>query len=195
MTINNPGNIKEINPEHEFGGNWEIQDFIYYGDTVIGCSDRGKKKLEEGNTSLWIPPVNMHGEEVKKISCYAFEHMGLLSIESWGNVTSIGANAFSDNRITTIPDDWGEITLIGNYVFYLNEITNLPDSWEKVTYIGSSAFFDNKITTLPDDWGEITLIGEYAFAYNQVISRPDNWGNVTSVRGSVFEFNQPANQE
>lgn len=195
MTTNNLDNTKKINPEHEFGGNWEVQDFIYYEDTVIGFSDSGKNKLEEGNTSLWIPPVNMHSEEVKKISCYAFEHMGLSSIESWGNVTFIGAEAFSDNRITNLPDDWGKITFIGNYAFSHNKITDLPDSWGKITHIGAEAFSDNKITTLPGDWDEIIFVGKYVFAYNQITSRPDSWGKVTSVRDNVFAYNQSANQE
>ena len=176
--------------EYEFGGGWQIKDFTYRGDTITGFSSSGNAKLRAGNTDLWLPPVNMNGGKVTKISDYVFSSKGITKISDWGNITKIGPYAFSGNQIVELPEDWGNITSIWNSAFSNNQIVNLPDDWGNITSIGYYAFSNNKISTLPDSWGSITSIGNGAFENNQIVELPEDWGNITSIGNYAFSGNQ-----
>ena len=181
--------------EYEFGGGWQVKDFRYSGDTLLGFSESGEAKLKAGNTELWIPPVNMSGKEVKEIregywDYGAFYKKGITAIKDWGQITKIGWSAFSKNQLTSLPNDWGQITSIGHSAFSNNQLTSLPNDWGQITRIDYYAFDKNQITSLPDDWGQVTRIGDWAFSKNKLTSLPDDWGQVTSISDSAFKKNQ-----
>ena len=176
--------------EYEFGGGWQVKDFTYSSNGgVNGFSASGEAKRKAGNTELWIPPVNMNGEEVKWIGGRAFYGKGLTAVKDWGQVTSIGTYAFENNYLSSIPDDWGQITSIDNFVFRNNQLSSLPDDWGQITSIGDQAFYNNQLSSLPDDWGDITSIGDSAFRNNKIESI-SSWGNVTSISRDAFADNK-----
>ena len=42
-------------------------------------------------------------------------------------VTSIGNNAFNNNKLSSIPDSWGQVTSIGSSAFYNNQLDKNPE--------------------------------------------------------------------
>ena len=180
---------------------WQKEDFVIDGTTVMRFSDKGKEKVKT-NKNLVIP------DGVTKIYASAFEENQLTSVTipdsvteiNWGafqrnqltnvtipnSVTEIMDSAFAYNQLTsvTIPDS---ITEIRDYAFENNQLTSvtIPDS---VTTIGSSAFKNNKLTevTIPDS---VTEIGDSAFKKNQLtsVTIPNS---VTSIETNAFYDNQ-----
>ena len=109
--------------------------------------------------------------------------------DSWGNITSIGNEAFTKNQLTTIPDSWGNITSIGGNAFDSNLLTSLPASWGNITSIEGGTFSSNQLISIPDSWGNITSIGNNAFSSNRLTTLPKSWGNITSIGYYAFYDN------
>ena len=172
--------------EYEFGGGWQVKDFRFNGDTLLGFSDSGEAKLKAGNTELWIPPVNMSGKEVKKIrggywNNGSFSNKGITAIKDWGSITSIGSYTFQSNQISTLPDDWGGITSIGSYAFSNNSLSHLPDDWGNIVIIEGYAFSNNKIAKLPDSWKLVKTIYDGSFYNNKIERLPNTWGEIEAL--------------
>ena len=101
------------------------------------------------------------------------------------SVTTIGANAFGSNALTSviIPDS---VTTIGNYAFADNNLTSVTIG-NSVTSIGTGAFEGNALTSviIPDS---VTIIGNFAFTGNALTSViiPDS---VTAIGNFAFYNN------
>ena len=119
---------------------------------------------------------------VTTIGAEAFRSNRLTSVTIPDSVTTIGADAFRSNRLTsvTIPDS---VTTIGDSAFRSNSLTSvtIPDS---VTTIGTYAFFNNDLTsvTIPDS---VTTISDGAFLDNALtsVTIPDS---VTTIGAYAF---------
>lgn len=175
--------------EYEIGGGWQTQDFTFNGDTVTGLSSSGQKKLSSGKTQLWIPTVDTSGRPVKSISNNAFKGKGITSIESWGDITQIGENAFNGNKISSLPDSWKNIQSVGNYAFVNNQIETIPDSWGKITTIKEGMFSGNNIKSLPSSWDNVTNIEPDAFINNDIVDIPSSWEKVEKIGHGAFLHN------
>jgi uncharacterized repeat protein (TIGR02543 family) len=101
------------------------------------------------------------------------------------SVTTIGDNAFEDNRLTsvTIPDS---VTTIGVYAFADNSLTSvaIPNS---VTTIGNNAFNVNLLTSVAIP-NSVTTIGNGAFENNRLtsVAIPNS---VTTIGNFAFDTN------
>ena len=177
--------------EYEFGGGWQVKDFVYTkGGVVEGFSESGKAKLAAGNTTLWIPPVTTEGTPVTTIGYHAFYKTPITSIEGgWQEVTLINTAAFEYSSLSKIPDDWGGVKLIYQGAFSNSEIAELPASWGDVEQLDYDVFRNNQLTRLPDSWGKITVIPGAVFMGNKIESLPQSWGNVRSIGSGAFKEN------
>jgi hypothetical protein len=101
------------------------------------------------------------------------------------NVTSIVANAFRNNSLTsvTIPDS---VTSIGSYAFYNNSLISVTIG-NSVTSIGDNAFRNNSLTSVTIG-NSVTSIGDNAFYNNSLISVTIG-SSVTSIGGYAFSQN------
>ena len=181
--------------EYEFGGGWQIKDFEYKfaagKSSIVGFSDSGKKKLEAGNTALWLPPFDLQGRPNTNVGRQAFKNKNITSIEGdWGNISEIEYEAFRDNKnLATLPDSWGNVKVIGGNAFYESGLTSLPESWGNVEVVSWWAFYRNKLTELPKSWGNISKIANYSFMENKISVLPPSWGSVTDIGDGAFQDN------
>lgn len=163
---------------------WEADDFTYgkyeepnsasenyvdYGVSVTGFSQKGLKKLEE-NKNLVIPEFSTDGDIVKGIGSYAFSKMNISSVSMPNSIEYISFNAFENSFDSSGIRNLNlskNIRFIGSYAFYRNNIKNLdiPDTLE---VIGHSAFESNKIESLflPNS---VNKIGDRAFLNNRIV--------------------------
>ena len=172
-------------PEYEFADGWQIKDFLYDGNKVVGFSDSGMEKLNfkespyygkiYNNNVLYIPPVNEKGEKVTEIG---------------SNYSISGNNSLTDKGITEIGGNtWQNITVIGDYSLSNNDIEKIPnDSFENIVYIGNNAFSKSKIKEVKD-WGEVKYIGVEAF-YKNDIQNVESFKNVEYIGTSAFYENK-----
>lgn len=101
-------------------------------------------------------------------------------------VSSLGDNAYADNRITSVVLGSG-MWFTGNGTFNNNQISSL-DLGTGVSIIGTSAFANNQLTTLtiPDQVG---LIYANAFQNNHALATLNigQSSQLTDIRASAFE--------
>lgn len=93
-----------------------------------------------------IIPDKINNIEVKEVSNYSFNNLGIEKLYLPNTIVKIGNWAFSENKLTyiSIPP---LVSTIGNYAFYNNNLTkvNFPSSLKT---IGSSSFRDNELKSL-----------------------------------------------
>ena len=142
-----------------------------------------------GTTHLVIPATNSNAEPYTEIGVMAFKAIipfGITSVTIPSSVTSIGDQAFAQNRLTsvTIPSS---VTSIGDQAFALNELTSasIPGS---VTTIGDFAFALNRLTSVTIS-SSVASIGAFAFQGNLLTSATIP-SSVTSIGSSAFAGNQ-----
>jgi hypothetical protein len=137
-----------------------------------------------------VIPSTINGVAVTSIGANAFAGQNLTSVIIPEGITTIGYNAFGEfdgviNRIhsVTLPSTLKDI---GSWAFGNNALTSisLPDGLESV---GAGAFSRNQLTelTIP---GSLETIEASSFSYNylQALSIPES---VTSIGDSAFEHN------
>lgn len=132
-------------------------------------------------------PDSLGGQPVLEIGERAF-YMAkqLTSVVIPHTVTSIGAEAFSQNKLTSVRLG-DSVTSIGNFAFYANQLTSIafPAS---VNYIGDDAFGLNKLSSVTIPTG-VTSISKGAFYGNQLTSISLHKG-VTTIGPSAFAQNR-----
>ena len=179
----------------EFGGGWQIKDFTFNDSgEVTGFSQSGKDKLAAGKTDLWLPPVDLSGKPVTKISKEAFKGTSATKLSSWGNIQEIDTSAFENSKLTSLPDEWPEkLSRIAPKAFRSNQLPSLPEEWPRgLESIGYEAFQNNKLTALPEKWPEgLSRIGSDAFARNQIDILPSKWPNsLKRIERNAFANNK-----
>ena len=172
--------------------NTELKENLKDGYTVAEAFKFNKNtgtitdyNTDIGGKNVKIPPL-INGIKVTSIGENAFTSNKLTSIDIPNSVISIGNGAFSNNQLTSI-DIPNSITSIDNWAFADNKLTsiNIPDS---VTSIGENAFTSNKLTSvnIPNS---VTSIGDWAFNNNQLTS-VDIPNSITSIGKAVFQLNK-----
>ena len=174
-------------------------------DVVIPSEIDGKKVVAIADyafTSRGVTPTNISNTKKASISyLYNIDNkkkvtllndqpqnigLGITSVVIPNTVTSIGIDAFRNNRLTEaiIPSS---VTSIGARAFLENQLTSLI-ILDGVTSIGSSAFGGNQLTevTIP---GSVKNIGDGAFDDNKLTSITLSVG-VTNIGDSAFRNNQ-----
>lgn len=186
-------------PDYEFGGGWQVKDFTFDGSVVTGFSSSGIQKIHNGQTALYLPPLNTEGEPVSVVGSFSFQNSNITSIESWGQIQKIEDYAFYYNKIEKLPTSWGQITYLGAYSFNYNvNLKDVPSSWGNIEEIGDAAFESNySLKNLGNDWGNVKKIGNNAFKYinynvldkgnpKRLTTIPSSWGKIESIGEEAF---------
>lgn len=178
--------------------NYTSDNYVDYGVSVTGFSQKGLEKLEE-NKKLVIPEFSTDGDIVKGIGSYAFSKMNISSVSMPDSIEYIGLYAFENSldfsgiRSLNLSKN---IRFIYPYAFYRNNLNTLdiPDTLE---VIGHSAFESNKIENLflPNS---VKKIGNRAFSNNRIIelSLPSDLQEIkeqTFSRNRLVNINLPKN--
>ncbi|MDR0315491.1 MAG: leucine-rich repeat domain-containing protein, partial [Treponema sp.] len=147
------------------------------GVVIVGYKGKSKK--------IAIP-ATIDGKPVTGIGNDAFYKLDLTEVTIPDTVTSIGMNAFSNNKIASLSLGSGLVT-IQDKAFQFSGITavTIPDS---VTSIGKEAFDNNKITDLSLGSGLVT-IQDRAFRHNKLAGILTLPPNVTAVGAHAFYQN------
>lgn len=156
----------------EIQNGWTLGDFKYKGNSVIGFSEQGKKKVRT-NKNLIIPNVvpNDKKEKYSELSPVvsigegAFANRGLESVVMPNTVKYIKGYAFANNNISFVsfPD---KLQTLGRRAFKNNNLTSatIPDT---VKNIKAEAFMSNCLSEviLPKN---LTIIGKNSFQNNEL---------------------------
>ena len=139
-----------------FAGNLLADDdgtwtYTLSGDeaTITGCVATCPTEL--------VIPSRVDGNSVTSIGREAFSANKLTSVTIPDSVTSIGREAFSANKLTSLVIG-NSVTSIGDYAFSHNQLTSVTIS-NSVTSIGNYAFYGNQLTRLVIGNG-VTFIGD-----------------------------------
>lgn len=200
-------NVESTSTIEKDENQWEADDFTYgkyeepnsasenyvdYGVSVTGFSQKGLKKLEE-NKNLVIPEFSTDGDIVKGIGSYAFSKMNISSVSMPDSIEYIDFNAFENSFDSSGIRNLNlskNIRFIGSYAFYRNNIKNL-DIPDTLKVIGHSAFESNKIESLflPNS---VNKIGDRAFSNNRIVdlSLPSN---LQEIKERTFSGNRLVN--
>lgn len=180
------------------GTGWSAEDFTYDEETgtITGWSESGQAKRLTVKT-LILPTKTPGGKDVVAIGDGAFKipdeevtitkfgvdsPNGMTSVVLPASVTTIGAQAFAQNALTTV--DLTGITSIGERAFYGNDLVKveIPDT---VTTLGSGAFATNDITELKLSAG-VTIIPQGAFSMNIRLESVEIPNTVTEIGATAF---------
>ena len=91
--------------KQEIGNGWRYEDFQYYQEELVGFSELGLEKLNNGNRELILPGINpLNGKTIKSIEKYAFEKKDInyVDFSKLNDLELIGENSFNGNNIKTV---------------------------------------------------------------------------------------------
>ncbi|MBL7574465.1 Leucine rich repeat-containing protein [Peptoniphilus asaccharolyticus DSM 20463] len=175
---------------------FEFDDFIIKGDTLVGMTRQGKDKIKnEGITHMPIPKEGPDGTPIRKIGQNCFYRRKLSTFEIPETVEEIGYDAFGVNNISeiTIPDS---VKKIDGFAFYRNKLTNIKLPAE-LTHIGPSAFALNNISNIEFN-DKLELIDTSSFYSNAIekLELPSSLKKINMFafrKNNIFEVEVPAN--
>ena len=177
--------LNNKNFQDNLNNGFHMSDIDYYlENNIIKIVSKPPEECQN-LTEISIPSV-LDGKILTTIGANAFSVNQLTSVEIPNSVTAIGNAAFNGNQLTSIEIP-NSVTLIGDSAFYKNQLTSveIPNS---VTTIGFAAFSENQLTSV-DIPNSVTAIGERAFSVNQLTSV--SIGNsVTTIGDFAFTNNQ-----
>jgi hypothetical protein len=165
------------------------QDYTYTPDSPVAGEATITGRTAGNNSTTMTIPSTVTGSgttyNVTSIVANAFRNNSLTSVTIGNSVTSIGEGAFSFNSLTSVTIG-NSVTSIGDNAFYNNSLISvtIPDS---VTSIGSYAFYNNSLTSVTIG-NSVTSIGDNAFSQNSLtsVTIPDS---VISIGGYAFSQN------
>jgi len=118
------------------------------GMPAESASRNGGLQIQAVNADEWDSAPWNYLIQKGQITQYSGKDSSInIPVVIWGEtVTSIGDNAFSNNKLTSVSIP-GSVTSIGNNAFSNNQLTSItiPNS---VTSIGNNAFSENKLTSV-----------------------------------------------
>lgn len=162
------------------------------GVTSIG--DQAFASTSSNNRAKMDLPASF--ETVRSIGWAAFEYAKGVEdkITDWGDVETIGANAFYRSDLTSLPDSWGKVNKLGNEAFAETHVAKIPDNWGNLTTIPNGLFSNvYDLTTIPSSWGNVTKIDDYAFSKTRITEIPDSWGEVTWIGNGALNTSDGSN--
>jgi hypothetical protein len=191
-----------------FAGSKSVRIPSSINGTTVAIICKGAFK-DKGLTSVTFPP-----DSIFRIDEEAFMGNSLttISIDAAGTWLRIGANAFKDNKLSsvtitgalgvTIGDyalannqiktvDLPVFVRIGKYAFQKNQLTDISFLDFTIEAIPEGAFSDNKFTEFKLPWG-VKVIEARAFANNQInsIDLKDISDNLTTIGVDAFANNK-----
>ena len=155
----------------------QLSDVIFSDGEITDYTNATEKNI--------IIPDNFNDVAVTSIGDDAFENNRLTQVSIPSSVKSIGKNAFEENNLTEVSIG-NSVTSIGEEAFRDNQLpeVSIPNS---VKSIGVQAFYVNNLTEVSIG-NSVTSIGEGAFRYNDLtnVSIPNS---VISIGQSAFGDN------
>ena len=187
--------------KQEIGNGWRYEDFRYDYNNLIGLSDLGLQKYEQGNRSLVLPGINPLSEEpLKSIGASAFQNKQFTSVDfsKMSELESIHKRAFYNHQIMDLDFSGNpKLITIGEEAFSTGRYYS-SGSLKNVNFsnnpaletIEKSAFQGNRIDNLDLSQTAIRTIAWNAFANNQISQYSLNPETLEEIGDHAFNDNQ-----
>ncbi|WP_297377198.1 Cna B-type domain-containing protein [uncultured Helcococcus sp.] len=184
--------------KQEIGNGWRYEDFKYDRDALVGFSDIGIAKLNNGNRDLVLPGINpLNGQAIKSIRNSAFtkKDINYVDFSRLIDLEVIGANSFSGNNIKSINfANATSLKIIEARAFENNELLSIDLSNTKIESIKNAAFANNLIENFKLNKVTIRDILSEAFSDNkikEIIFNGENgdYANLEKIDGKTFSSN------
>lgn len=186
--------------KQEIGNGWRYEDFEYSSNRILGFSDKGHEKLNNGNRDLVLPGINPLADNVpiENIDRNAFSNKSLERVD-FSQVTKlkeIGDAAFKNNNIKSINLSKNpSLNLIKKHAFEANKLPNVDLSATSIEIIENSAFNNNLIENFELNKKTIKEIHLNAFSMNKIKNVEFNgengdYTNLERIDSSVFAKNE-----
>ena len=158
--------------KQEIGNGWRYEDFKYYQEELVGFSELGLEKLNNGNRELILPGINpLNGKTIKSIKKNAFKKKDInyVDFSNLNDLELIGENSFYGNNIETVDfSNNPSLKTIEAWAFKDNNLTSIDLSDTKIESVGIKAFENNSIDSFKLNKSTIREIKREAFAYNKI---------------------------
>lgn len=121
------------------GINFVRDDFIIRGNMLLGFSESGILKVNNGCSEVVVP------EDIEIISDYAFNNIGITKVTFPNGLRKIGSGSFRNNKIKEVVIDSNVLEIISAYAFYANPLEKLEINHPEKMIISGYAFAKCKI--------------------------------------------------